>query len=463
MSKRAARNVVITDTDFYVMNGSSGDVHFGYSKYADAERKYSEFLEEGMDLTGITEFIPYWEDLYWCSQYKHTEAYYKEHGKLPPKTSSDAVVRSIGVWVNNQRSRTNRTAKQETLLDAISPDWRNSRDDIWGQTLADVKAFHADHGRLPRHGKNKADEHRLRVWIDSQKTAKTLPAAKRSRLDSELPGWDETNLDRWYEKLQRVSDFCTTHNRTPVVSKIRSAEEQELGHWLKGVRTDFNKNNAGNLNCEQIAALSDKIPGWSASHGDKWNQTLQELKDFIATHNRMPEKSERGTHAYFQKWIQSQREKLGKGLTTEQIAALDAVVPEWSETPDQIWERKLDALAQYVMEHQDFPSDSKGEHKRLGSWYQVQKRELKNGKLGQDRKAALDAKVPHWEDTWTFKLHKTASDFQLNGKIPSSRTAMGLWLKRQRESERDKKLTVEQVEMLDRLIPSWRTPRSLKK
>lgn len=289
-----------------------------------------------------------------------------------------------------------------------------------------------------------------------------MSADKIARLDRELPKWNETEKDRWYETLKEVVAFYEAKGKAPLKNS-KSKEERSLGEWLAGARWNFKHNDR--LDAAQIAALETGIPGWSAGFGEQWEETLKEVVAFIAANNKWPEDSDKGTNCSLGIWMRTQRETLMNNVSPEvqgRIAALNQSIPGWDESLDQRWDRKLIALVAYVNKHDAFPSDSdKNDQavKDLGSWYQVQKRDRKKGKLREDRKAAIDAAIPYWYDSWERKLHKAAIVSNALGRIPSmkdkdeKKMSVGLWAYRQR---RDKaKLKPAQIAELNKMLPLW--------
>lgn len=458
MRNQTVSHTRIIETDYFVSHGM-GQFLQGHTKYADVDKFYKKFPQR--QLEQIASVMPYPENTYWCHMFLWTRDYYREHNRFPHVNKDDALINSLARWRFKQRSNKSLTAKQKTLLDSIHPSWKSTQSDEWEKKFNEAKEFYKKNGRLPGFAEVGSDERKLRSWIDRQRQCRTVETLER--LTTALPGWNVTDKDRWFEMLQKVADFHTVNERTPLATNATPKAERSLGDWLKGTRHDF-KTKPEKFSTEQIAALNEKLPGWSASYGDHWKVTLKEVADFIRVHNEMPAVKDRGTHACLGKWVQDQRANIDK-LSPEQITSLNVSVPYWSETPDEKWQRRLKEFFTHVATYEDFPSEN-GETKKLGSWYQVQKRDFNKNELSEDRRAALDAAVPFWNDPWMFKLNKAAAYFQKHGRIPAVKDtndndrSIGLWVGRQRKSS---DLVPEQLSALDQMIPCWRNPRAAKK
>lgn len=448
----------ITDTDYYVANGPSF-LHDRYKTYAELD----QFMFKASDdfRAQLKHEIPYPADMFWCSRFRWLKDYYAQHGKLPTSSSESEHAQSLARFVINMRGSNVITDEQKSLLDSITTDWRLKKNDIWESSLNKAAAFYRKHDRLPVHSKTDKNEMVLRSWIEGNKRVNLSPERK-ARLDQMLPGWNETEQDRWYATFTKVADFCAAHGKSPLKSS-KSKEERVLGEWLSSVRQSFKKTDK--LDTDQIAALEARIPGWSAGFGERWEDTLKEVVSFIAANNRWPEDGDRGASCSLGIWLRRQRETLMNNISPEnqdRVDALNQNIPGWDETLDQRWERKLNSLVAYVNVHYKFPSDSDKKDrvvKDLGSWYQVQKRELNSGNLREDRKIALDNAIPHWKDSWEYKLYKAAATSKVLGKIPSTKdkdkgnASTGLWVARQRRDRA--KLTTEQIDALNTVLPMW--------
>ncbi|WDF35272.1 helicase associated domain-containing protein (plasmid) [Arthrobacter agilis] len=103
-------------------------------------------------------------------------------------------------------------------------------------------------------------------------------------------------------------------------------------------------------------------------------------------------------------WSFAQRRALDAGtLTAERREALDRL-GEWSagrnENPEELWERRLGELQQFVAGRGRFPAYNvglrgTGEHV-LGVWVSTQRTRFRKGRMRTDRRERLDRMLPGW-------------------------------------------------------------------
>ena len=218
-----------------------------------------------------------------------------------------------------------------------------SRDAVWQQKLAALRAHVAAHGRLPPHG----DASGLGVWINTQRQAKKAADAGRKcriKMTQEraaalegVPGWAwEVNLEAlWQEKLNALRAYVGAHGRLPV-----PGDPSGLGGWINWQRlskraTDAGRKSNTKMSPQRVAAL-EAVPGWAwDAHGAAWEENLAALRAFVAAHGHLP----LTTHpSGLGSWVHSQREakkaadarRGGQGRMTATRAAKLEAVPGWT-------------------------------------------------------------------------------------------------------------------------------------
>ena len=454
----------IIASDYFMSHGLEGVFEY-HTRYAEVEKWYAELSASGTPeqlefIEAVALHVPDIKNVHWSSQFRWTEDFYAAHGHFPKKSDTAPNSQRLYRWITNMRKRKSALSdKQVALLDSISPDWKVTKSDEWECKFGLVKDFVKSNQRFPK-TTGSEDEKKLRRWLETQKrVSPRMPAERKAILDSGLPGWDESADDRWYAVLEEVVAFYNKNNRAPRKSR-GDKEEKRLGDWVFRARKNYREQS---LESEQIAALNAQVPGWSEGFGDQWESMLQETISFYLANKRLPKAEDPGAKR-LNTWIKTQRESFGSNLSPERIALLDANLPDWNESLDDRWNSKLSQLVAYVAQHHDFPSDSKKaapslEIADLGSWFQVQKRDLKNSKIRADLKDELDSAIPNCNDSWKFKLYKTQEHTKLMGRIPPTKSnpyeASGRWVARQRRDFKAGKLTADKVSALNAVIPDW--------
>jgi hypothetical protein len=146
----------------------------------------------------------------------------------------------------------------------------------------------------------------------------------------------------------------------------------------------------------------------SASGGSfrpPWQRRLDELRDYVNRHGRMPRQVGGDTkETSLGRWLHAQRGKVSKGtLTARQRAALDAIGVwdsdrrygrEMAKFPD-----RLRSLATFRARHRRWPTymnRTDAQEQALGIWLYVLRQEAREDRLPGQVRAALDEHVPGW-------------------------------------------------------------------
>jgi hypothetical protein len=210
----------------------------------------------------------------------------------------------------------------------------------------------------------------------------------------------------------------------------------------------------------------------------RWCERLAELHAHVGAHGRLPP---RGDATGLGAWVDNQRQgkkaaeagrPLGKRMTQQRVAALEAV-PGWEwASHEAAWEEKLAAVRAFVVAHGRLPSSS--HPSRLGEWTRNQRRAKRASEAGlkghhvitPQRAAALEA-VPGWtwevgrETAWEEKLAAVRAYVAEHARLPPARNPSGLgaWVSTQRQAKKagpkcKNKMTPERVAALE-AVPGW--------
>lgn len=114
-------------------------------------------------------------------------------GLLPPSNGGDADDGSIGRWLAQQRRLWRRgelKRSRKRALDGLTPTWTHERrnESKWSLRAADLAAFVAEHGRLPRNTRSDEVERQLSAWMQAQR--RTIGrSGNNARLDGTELAW----------------------------------------------------------------------------------------------------------------------------------------------------------------------------------------------------------------------------------------------------------------------------------
>jgi superfamily II DNA or RNA helicase len=321
----------------------------------------------------------------------------------------------------------------------------------WEAKLRDLKEFVRENGRLPRQ-----TEGTLGIWISNQRRRKrTLTKERMAALES-LPKWSwgvvrDTPVVEWSVQLEALREFINKEKRYPKAAEV-------LGTWINTQRQNKRK---GSLAEERIAAL-ELLPQWSWGEARKtpvlkWSVQLEALQKFIKKEGRLPKKSEA-----LRSWINTQRRRKGT-LSAERVAALEAL-PQWSwgevrDAPHIDWSVHLEELREFIKKQGQLPKQPGV----LRKWVSHQRTAKKNGKLSEERIAALEL-LPQWSwgeardaplVDWSVRLEELREFIKKEKRYPKSNEGtLGTWIDTQRQNKRKGVLSEERVVALEAL-PQW--------
>lgn len=213
-----------------------------------------------------------------------------------------------------------------------------------------------------------------------------------------------------YENVKRIAEkpgkFPTKKDMSP-----------ELATWVQSQRSKYR---SGVLEKEKAKLLTE--PGCKMKINDtaKWEDRLQQLKDFIDQKGRFPENSDVLKNSNIKimlTWINSQRKSYSKGtLDEEKKKSLENIGFSWDPNLDR-WDENYALLKEYVELNGQLPKQKeKYKGVSIGSWLSCQKKKIDakiKGHLTEEQKQKLLAlgvnlSVSKFMETWlkSYALYK---------------------------------------------------------
>lgn len=258
----------------------------------------------------------------------------------------------------------------------------------WYEVLGKLERFEKVHGRYPSGASKDKDEKILGRWVGTQRRKKdTMPAERKAALDAIKFDWGVTYSESFPLSLQAFQDFITLNGRYPN-GNSKDKVEKILANWVRAQRQAF-KNDT--MLADRFAALVAIGFVWKGLE-DTFSLSLQAFQDFKALHGRYPsvgskDKAEKTLGG----WVSQQR-KTKDTMPADRFVALEAIGFVWGERQKSFLFGPQE-LKDFIALHGRYPSkDSKDkDEKKLGNWVSYQRRNLKNGYMPAERKAALDA------------------------------------------------------------------------
>jgi hypothetical protein len=216
-----------------------------------------------------------------------------------------------------------------------------------------------------------------------------MTSVREAMLDERIPSWRETADDLWFRNLSACEAFYRKNGRR-AVSTSTDAEERRLAIW-------FNNASRATMSEERAAAFAAAELGDLRNRDQVWADTLDLVSAFRAAHGRFPTATGKVPgERTLATWLTNHRQ--GKAaISQERRAAMNARIPEWDLTLEDIWRLKLQACVDFVHLHGRLPSSGKnaGEAEKKSAEWVGQQRKAKRVSR-PDREAILDEQLPGW-------------------------------------------------------------------
>lgn len=405
----------------------------------------------------LNERLPGWnksKDEAWNERLEEICAIVAELGRIPHSTEKETEARRAGVWLKRFAKAPETDPKVITLNERI-PGWNDrSNDAVWARNMDALEAFVNTHGRFPTQHEKSRDDRRLGVWLHTRRQAgEGLSDQRRDELTRRVPGWDRSADDKWNDCLDAAVAYFTQHGRLPS-DHSSDPKVAASGRWVWTQRTGIDS-----MPEHRVAALDSRLPGWRARRDDKWESMLEYVEAFVKEKGRFPARSGDIIESRGAMWLG--RQKKGLGVTLERAARLDAGIPGWRETAEDVWNRKLAEFEAFYQANgrRAWVNAPDSTERALGVWFN----NTKNGPLSAERSAALDAAdigvLRSPDEIWSDTLEAVIAFRAAHGRFPtgsgkvSGERQLATWLTNQRGSKA--KMSTDRRELMAARLPRW--------
>jgi len=194
----------------------------------------------------------------------------------------------------------------------------------WEEKLKLVKSYIETNNKLPSsHDKNK-DIKQLASWISNQK--KNYSKKERIMKEENIRNiWEDfintyshlfmSNDEIWNDTLEKVKSYIETNNKLPS-STDKNKDIKQLEKWISHQKKNYNKK-------EQIMKEENIRNKWEdfmntyphllMSNDDKWDDTLEIVKMYIETNDKLPSKHDKNKdNKQLIIWISNQKKNYSK-------------------------------------------------------------------------------------------------------------------------------------------------------
>lgn len=384
----------------------------------------------------------------WDERFGELLAYKEIHGdtKVPasPRTGLSSWVANQKTYYKNQSLQADRCQR----LNEINFTW-DVLELQWQERFNALVAYGTKYGNMDVPQRWQGG---LGSWVNTQRQDEKsgeLTATRKDRLNSVGFIWDpiEWNWNRLYLKL---CSYKTEHQDLNVPNKL----DPELTDWIKFQRV---RRARGQHSPEKIELLESIGFVWNV-RDIQWDEKAEELQRFVAEHGHtdVPQRHPSGLGA----WLNTQRKSLKDGtLPSDRKDFLENIGVQWSPVSDK-WGEMYKQLLAYRDEHgtPNVPINGKSD---LDAWVGRQRKAKKNGELSSERIALLDEIGFDWDPfstQWETMFNELTAYYSEHSHVnvpQRPRTPLGRWVRVQRESLKNGRLTDDHKARLDEIGFVW--------
>lgn len=411
----------------------------------------------------------------WENMFRLATAYYNENGNLDiPANFVTADGQKLGRWyrrcVNeNRKGLLSKERKNQLLQIGFSEEPIRVR--TWMKYYAEAQKYRDQHGDLNVKS-NYITENGLNlgIWLSSQRYSYNLGRLPRKRIELlEEIGMDWQRFDgKWLLGFSHFETYVKEFGHANVPYNYVSADGFKLGSWTQAQR---NRKLIGKLSDEKIQKMEQL--GWVWSVPDTaWENSYAAFAEFREKYglSDIPADYMTPQGTSLKVWLLNQRSKFVAGkLPGWKVQKLNDIDPNWNKPRDN-WDAMFECAKKFAEEHGsltsvpiDYVSDI---GINLHSWVVCQRKNIKNGKLSQERINKLKSvgfSLDPLADAWEFGYEHAKSFYNsyghLNVKSPycsEDGFRLGEWLRCQRRALKKGNMREDRKEKLDNIGMDWK-------
>ena len=352
----------------------------------------------------------------------------------------------------------------------------------WNQYYELAKEYYLKHGNLLiKCNYVTEDGFELGKWIADQRKYNNAGELKQERIDklNEIGMIWSVSEYKWYLHYEEAKEYYKKHNNLLVPQNYKTESGFGLGVWIV-----IQRQRKDNLNEKQIKLLEEIKMVWEVND-HLWNEHYKKAKEYYLEHGDLLVPCNYVTPDGFNLgiWLNSQRQAY-KGIGTcklnkEQIKLLDEIKMIW-DLREYKWYMSFKAVKKYYLEHGNLniPNNlitEDGIH--LRNWLDYLKY---SNNLSEDKKELLKEIGYDFEKlndkNWNFNYNLAKLYFEKYGnlRIPynfktkdgisydEDGAPLGQWITTQRRCYREKKLSQEKIDLLNKIGMVWEIDKEKK-
>lgn len=337
--------------------------------------------------------------------YKIAKDYYNEHGNLlVPHDYKDKDGKELGRWLSSIRikyhSKTFRISRQKVdKLNQIGMIW-NVLDYKWNAKYEEVKKFYAEYHDLNLLPLYKSEEgQKLLSWIKSQRSIyysnkEGLKYTEKITKLEQVGIVCKHNDELWNDMYTLAVNYHDKYHHLLIPVYYETEDNKKLGVWIRNQRKSYVK---GDLSLERINALEAIGMTWKVNE-TKWNLMYEELKNYYDKYHTLTISKTYEpmfvTNEELKTWLNVQRKNYRREtiLTSSQRQKLKALGIE-RDNAKEYWVSMYNLAFNYYQknQHLTITHPQTAEEKSLYTWLRNQRYSYRQGKLSMERIELLNA------------------------------------------------------------------------
>jgi len=281
-------------------------------------------------------------------------------------------------------------------------------------------------------------------------------------LSNYIIGIKEFKQYSWEEKLKLAKSYIETNDELPS-STDKNKDIKQLAYWISNQKTNYSK--------QQYIMKEENIRNkWEdfintyahlfISNYEMWNDTLEKVKSYIETNNKLPSKHYKNKDIkQLGIWISTQKATYSK---KEKIMKKENIRNKWEDfintyahlfmSNDEMWIDTLEKVKLYTETNNKLPSEKNKNKdiKQLGKWISHQKNNYSKQEyimkeeniriIWENFNNTYSHLFMSNDERWNDTLEKVRLYIETNNKLPSTINKnkdikqLGIWISTQKKN-----------------------------
>jgi len=271
-----------------------------------------------------------------------------------------------------------------------------------------------------------------------------------------------SNEDIWNNSKHQVENYIQNHNKLPS-HHDKDKNIKQLGCWILNQKINYNKQQyimQYPQIREQWEAFTNKYQTLFMSNEDIWNNSKNQVEDYIQIHNKLPSSTDKDKNIkQLGSWLSTQK----ANYKNQQYIMKDPQIREqWDAftnkyqtlfmSNEEVWNNYKHQVKDYIQIHNKLPSqqDKDKNIKQLGHWIMTQKANynkqhyiMQDNTIRQQWEAFTNKYQTFFmsnEEVWNNSKNQVEDYIQIHNKLPSQHDKdknikqLGSWIGTQKQN-----------------------------